>query len=485
MEGTKCCQSGCSVHDFLPFECPKCEQVYCLEHRSRFVHDCHPVKAQEEQQVEADKPSEKTSSDFSVKKLLQSVTDRFKPSTSPPAAAASHHQIHSSKQTSKSEETLKFENKLQKLEASAAATTNEKTKRINAQTRQMLVKSKAKGNENCVLDDRIYFVVHFEKEPTGVKADLPSSGPSSQQSVETTKYVFFPRYISLGEFLSSLRNSFADLILFLSQNRFSSFEDIGLGMTTRDTLDWRQWDRTQSLEELFSSFEEISVFPLSIEEILVVQRENDQKRIERRRTQALKMVYKKEDAVWYYRSSEPGVVLCDEKEAKEKRIELIAGRILAVHHDDFPNIYYTIELILKDGEKNEKQTDASHLIPRPEELLAPAHAPVNPSPGPGSTAASTSNPVYQAETQALIHRLQTSFGATKVLLKFSHRNKEITSLEVGSGAPLTEIRELVSRWTAVPKKEVKLICKGMVLKDGQTVQTAKLTNGSRIVIMGG
>lgn len=38
--GMHCSIKDCNKLDFLPFECEGCSQVFCLEHKSRTVHDC-------------------------------------------------------------------------------------------------------------------------------------------------------------------------------------------------------------------------------------------------------------------------------------------------------------------------------------------------------------------------------------------------------------------------------------------------------------
>ncbi len=38
--GARCAFEGCGQADFLPFNCPACARVYCLEHRSYAAHGC-------------------------------------------------------------------------------------------------------------------------------------------------------------------------------------------------------------------------------------------------------------------------------------------------------------------------------------------------------------------------------------------------------------------------------------------------------------
>ena len=86
--------------------------------------------------------------------------------------------------------------------------------------------------------------------------------------------------------------------------------------------------------------------------------------------------YQKGDLAWYHRVSKDDL----EKLASitrvelEKQLPMVLVRIVGVHHDDYPNIYYTIQqaepLQTTDvagaaevGFVHEKQTDNYHLLP--------------------------------------------------------------------------------------------------------------------------
>ena len=38
--GAHCCLKYCKTKDFLPFVCNKCNQTFCLEHRTCKAHEC-------------------------------------------------------------------------------------------------------------------------------------------------------------------------------------------------------------------------------------------------------------------------------------------------------------------------------------------------------------------------------------------------------------------------------------------------------------
>ncbi len=45
--GTRCSVSYCQQHDFLPFTCDACKQIFCLEHRQYIDHNCQSFQKQD------------------------------------------------------------------------------------------------------------------------------------------------------------------------------------------------------------------------------------------------------------------------------------------------------------------------------------------------------------------------------------------------------------------------------------------------------
>jgi hypothetical protein len=392
--------------------------------------------------------------------MLMSVTNRFIGSPTP-ASTHQHHQVHSSVPQSV-ENPAFFEANMKKLGDTSTNSASEKNRRISNQTRQMLIKSKAKGNDNCVPENRMYFVVHFESDVAGKAGDMVQS--------ETVKYLFVSKHATLGEFLFNLKSQFADLILYLHGKSFRSLDDIGLGVQTRDTQDWGLWNRNLPLESVFSDLEEVWIVCVPMDEVILRQKEEERRHAER---VVKSRVFAKLAPVWYYRGAVS--LLVDEAEARGAGVELIAAKILAVHHDDFPNIYYTIEYFNADG-RGEKQTDGTHLLPRAEQ---PAD---DKSPAKSTGAEDSSSNRRAQELQAAL----LAIPGDRLSLKFSHRNAEIAALELSGQATVGQVRELAALWTGIPAREVKLICRGMVLKDDKlSLQKAKVPASARLMIMGG
>lgn len=517
MEGTKCSQPHCSVHDFLPFFCPKCEKMYCLDHRSRFSHDCINDSASQETQ----KGDEKVrGSNFSVKGMFQSLTERFK-SDSPSPITHSQHAVHSSKPSSHGQDG-RFNSSLQRLEQLSNSSENEKTKKISSKTREMLIKSRATGNDNCSVEDRIYLMIHFE--PLILESSLLSEESTTQleevvtsvkASTNSIKYLFFSRFASLGEMLYQLKQQFADLIVFVAkrlESSLSRIEDIGVSVQTTDTPDWRQWNslKNSPLHEVFSSFEEIWIKIVPLSQLLTLQlnpilnlqfqptaatkplRQSSELKSTASvaspvRTDSidssLKKEFKRGDRVWYYKdiNAQDGApaVFSSFLEAYEHRdsILLQLAEIVAIHHDDFPNIYYTINLLpatsvsttsASSSLSGEKQTDNRHLLPyhpSEERIL-----------------------LDQQLDRFLQHYQQ--LGTQVLRLHIYYKNQEIAQLPLGDGTTIGQLRQLIGNYllpqlSSANKAKMKLICKGTILKDDAVTlaKASKVGDGSKIMIM--
>jgi hypothetical protein len=71
--------------------------------------------------------------------------------------------------------------------------------------------------------------------------------------------------------LYHVKSTFADLLLFLYSSSFRSVEQFSLVIQTNDTVDWRLFDYSADLQDIFSNFEEIYVKVIPIEEYLTLQ----------------------------------------------------------------------------------------------------------------------------------------------------------------------------------------------------------------------
>lgn len=163
---------------------------------------------------------------------------------------------------------------------------------------------------------------------------------------------------------------------------------------------------------------------------------------------------------------------------------------MGVHHDDFPNVYYTVKLhmpITLTGVAGcealvfhtEKQTDWTHLLPVSESFGRSADKAASAA----SAAAERSERANAAKYAA--QQLQQTLCAlgkpVKFKAGFSNRDYE---LSIGSECTVAQLKLLISAITEVPIPDMKLICKGVVLKDhSQLIKDTKVVNGAKVVVM--
>ena len=84
MEGYQCNQTGCRTRDFLPFLCPHCDQLYCLEHRSKYSHNCsgnlsgdNNAIIDNSASVTTNEGTASTPGNISVRSLFEGIEKRF------------------------------------------------------------------------------------------------------------------------------------------------------------------------------------------------------------------------------------------------------------------------------------------------------------------------------------------------------------------------------------------------------------------------
>jgi hypothetical protein len=211
--------------------------------------------------------------------------------------------------------------------------------------------------------------------------------------------------------------------------------------------------------------------------------------------------YAKGDRVWYYKTPMNDDGSFPEKttfesveEASQHGAEVIPADILAVHHDDFPNIYYSVRLL--NESKNEKQTDAKHLIPSAPTSNANSNNNSNTSshrnsPAFSSTVKPSSSSLSSSSSGLSFEEFQNQLlqlGGHVLTLKLSYKNKELPSaVRVSSHVTILQLKSLIHY--LIPQirvKDMKLICKGLFLKDDKMTlsKTGKVTDGSKITVMG-
>lgn len=135
----------------------------------------------------------------------------------------------------------------------------------------------------------------------------------------------------------------------------------------------------------------------------------------------------------------------------------------------------------------EKQTDHTHLLPvseaRDKAGAAPPGMAAKGASAAGSAAAERSEKANAAKYAA--QQLQQTLCAigTPVSIKVGFSNRDY-EMRIGSQCTIAQLKLLISAITDVPVPDMKLICKGVVLKiNTQLIKDTKISNGSKITVM--
>ena len=469
MEGIACTHIGCRCHDFLPFTCPLCDQVFCLDHRSRFAHNPCAVK-------NLALPSAAFSSEVTAaaakeaKDIIDSIKSRFdNDATSSGAAHPSHMKTAAVPESNLlSDKTAATIDKLREIEKKSSSSAERK---ISCKTRMILMKSNSIGNSSIPALDRIYLSVSFLHASN---SDEQTNGSSSSSGKDFVNF-FYRRTMTLGEMLHQLGLTFPQL----SYGSAVPPQGKSLTLYTEDTPNWREWDRSKPLEVLLESFEEVMINFTTTEEVVSAQKVLEQLRIEQHdaaiiaaeeaiKTARLAANVGNDDelvtyplsvgeVVEYYPSS--GSSSSRGEGSNGDGMELVS--VIGVHQDDFPNYYYTIRF---NTSRREKQTDRFHLRRRPGALSA-----------------------RLGISGSAVREVEGGIVGAPMTLKINHGGKmfEVMGGLIGDRNTIDGLKGVISQYTGLLPKAQKLVYKGVVLKDGEAdLKSAKLANGSKLTLIG-
>lgn len=458
MDGTKCDHENCNVHDFLPFKCDKCDGSFCLSHRSWSEHSCRGLL--EETNRNNKDITENESGNIwtqSYQTIVGSIFGRHDGTDS--SKPKEHFPIASSK-LPLDETTEKAEVKMSRLDSISKSSSSTKERNISIKTKQMLMKSKAIGNENICIDDRFYINIHF---------------------ITTDKKIpmYFSKTSIVGEVLEYIAKQ-ATLLAFGCPSR-----PVNLSLCFQhSTKSWSEWDRKLRLDESVVDCDDVEVIIISTGEVMKQQAEYDVSRQAKtdtskesasaaeplaessngaqaadvsplaRFTLDPNIVYKKGDAVTYVSSAG----------------ETASAVVMGVHLDDVPT-YYTIKV---EETGRERQTDASRLMPRTAATSGAAQ----------STAyAAASETELGVEGGMTINVMCGTVTQTVPGLLPSHTVLDLKKGIVRYTTFLSSSGSSSSGGVTGLRTPQKLIFKGTVLKDKQTLAQAKLFSGCKVLLI--
>ena len=163
-----------------------------------------------------------------------------------------------------------------------------------------------------------------------------------------------------------------------------------------------------------------------------------------------------------------------------------------MHHDDFPNVYFTIApLSLLPGggvpgvSFTEKQTDAKRL--RALDRADTAPRPPNNNSSNSDSSISQQEELNPAPVSALpppSPLQQLPIEGTSLSLTITFGKLNLSGVEIGTGNTVLELRERVGALVGLLPKQVKLLCRGSVLKvDAALIGSTKVVDGSKIMVM--
>ena len=344
MEGFRCSHPNCHISDFLPFICNFCNGLYCLEHRSQFVHSCIDRKTD----VLNETLSNSSSTIFSHAVLdLAASTDIHL------YGSKEHLQIKNNNEHKLIDGQLNTSTitKLDKLKGTWAKDSSAKQKNISKATSRILLKNKSAGNKEIPLENRIYLHITF--------------AVTKMRSV-----LFFSKYQLISEILEYISNNMSTVAYGNGANSYvydknvytlvmydnttcitteNSTTSINATANT-DLTSWEQWNIYQPLQYYYpddisstthSNVEEVIVSPILITTVV-----NNQKKWENN-AGVSNMRYEKQEQVWYRALVEGG---------KEEG-EYVRAVVKEVHVEG-TEVYYSIYIPHLD---KERQTIADRL----------------------------------------------------------------------------------------------------------------------------
>lgn len=220
----------------------------------------------------------------SVKDMMNAVEHRF--DTEPHVQAKQHHNVRTSMNNVHPSDQ-KFTKKLNSLSNTAETASSNKQRKISMKAREIMIKSKATGNSSIAGSDRHFIAVHFTNSLDALHSEVDHQ----------VAYMFFPATKPLGEVMQYLWLNYHNAVErtdeFQQNAEFGRLkrDDISLVIATPDTPHWQQWDRNAALKDCLANFEDVAVFAVATDDILINQ--HDQ---ENRRTAALAAAHRPNSA---------------------------------------------------------------------------------------------------------------------------------------------------------------------------------------------
>lgn len=318
-----CNVAGCGRVDFSMsmYSCNSCQGTYCDEHRTKPAHSC--CNSVQDERAVAGKDDEQERA--RIRNLFSSVERRFDTELKQSSSIAPRS--HFKAVVTPSEEALNaqiekdsvFIAKLEGMKQKATSSSvTEKNKRIATKTAETLVKLKAQGPASIPSEKRLYFTAKFTS--SGCTLVLFSSDELSLSSMLT--------YVAKTHPFETFASPVAK-------------EGLSLVVSSKLHPEWTDvhWDRRRALHETISNFDEITLDTISTS--VVVGRQNEIESRVQSKSADTNSVFIEEVLPTATTSFNREQRVLYIKDPSDKPLP---ATIIDVHHDDFPNIYYTVSL---------------------------------------------------------------------------------------------------------------------------------------------
>ena len=401
----------CKCQNFLPIKCRTCNNEFCEEHYRN--HSCD-ISSSSSPYPSSTTASSSSSSSIKVQDMFNNVSTRFDNDND--TNSKNHYNIKTSNTNTNT--NTKTANTLAKLEKVTG-----KEKNLANTTRNILLKKNAKvGYTNINDDDKWYLVIRNDDD------------------IEDCYY--FKKTNTIGDALNYLCNHYSNI--FLKQPVRQS--NICLRAMLMDDDNGNELDELLDRNLIISSLplmSRIKCIPITTNDALNDQlifniNSNDN---ECHQDKKVKVEEKEENNAVF-------TIGQDVLYSKNDITDVV--KVISVHKDDFPNLYYTI----KFDNGSEKQTIPKYL-----------------------TVLNQNNINLQA------HEDDDDYNNEKFSINVTH-GKNNYILRVKDSSTINQVKNYIFNYTGVPISKQKIIFKGKTLSNDLTIINANITPNSKLMVMG-
>ena len=447
MEGTNCSVKTCSCkYDFLPFLCSHCGNKFCSDHRLRSNHDCI-IASNFNSSYDSD--SKSNSNEYTDR--INKVTNRFANDPDNAGDIKTHFQVQTVVGNNDNNlSATRISSKVEKLkDLEGDLKNNDKTKSVARKTKELLIAKSAVGNSSIDPTVRFYVVIHFENN------QIISSSGESKKKMDSLN-LFFANTTTIGEMLESITKQYK-INIFGSSEKPSNKS---LALYTEALKNWKDFNLNLQLKDALSPYDDIFILIVDLNELI----QNQSKFHQIETNKSTTSINTTDISTITNTSTEPTKEF---KVGEEAVYKLSTGeeeivKIVSIHRDDYPNVYYTI--LLHKSTKQERQTTSNRLKPV---LKLPS---LNSLP----------SQIHDNNENFVIPPNETTFT---IIISYNGKSTQIDG--IFKSMTIFQLKtHILKKWSLQKSPlNVKLISRGKILKDNETAGQ-NFTAGAKLTLMG-